>query len=435
MVIGLTDTLMVGRVGVVPLAAAAFVNAIAHLPFVFGIGLLSSVNVLTSQAFGAQKSAEAGEVLRHGLVLATLTGLIVAIGLTCLRPFLHLFGQPAEAANAAGLYLVLFGWSLLPALIAQVCKQFSESLNRPWIPNFILLGGAVLNIVLNWVLVFGHWGAPALGLNGSGWATVIARTFMALCLLVYILRAAALQIFQPLNWWVSLSWERMQRLIQLGWPVATQHLLEVSAFAFAAVMMGWISADAIAAHQIALTCAATTFHFGLGVGMATCIRVGQAWGAQQPRRVRRIGYVGIALSGGTMALFGVLFVVAGEPIARLFVTSPAVVELARQMFLVAALFQVADGVQIAAICGLRGLSDVRVPAVLAALSYWIIAVPLGSVLAFGAGQGPIGVWIGLAVGLAIAAIGLSWRFRLKSRVVPQPVSSLFKARSNRVELA
>jgi MATE family multidrug resistance protein len=415
MLMGLIDTLMVGRVGVVPLAASAFVIALAHVPFVFAFGLLSSISVLTSQAFGAQRRSDAGEVLRHGVVLAGTAGLIMAIGLACLRPWLHLFGQSPEVVVAAGNFLVLVGASLWPALVAHGCKQFSESLNHPWIPNFILLGCVLLNTFLNWILIYGNWGAPALGLEGAGISTLIARIVMALALILYVIRAPAMREFQPPRWWAPLSRETMGQLLRVGWPVGFQHLMEVSAFVFAAIMAGWLSANAIAAHQIAISCAATTFMFAFGIGMAASIRVGHAWGAQQYARMRCIGFVGIGLAGLVMAAFALLFILANQSIAAGFVSSPAVVALTAQLLLIAALFQVADGIQIAAIASLRGMADVRVPAVMAIAAYWVIAVPLAYVLAFRFGHGAVGIWIGLATGLGAAAFGLSWRFHRRTQ--------------------
>ena len=415
MLMGLIDTLMVGRVGVVPLAASAFVIALAHVPFVFAFGLLSSISVLTSQAFGAQRRSDAGEVLRHGMVLAGAAGVIMAIGLACLRPWLHLFGQPPEVVAAAGNFLVLVGASLLPALVAHGCKQFSESLNHPWVPNFILFASVLLNALLNWILIYGNWGAPALGLDGAGISTLVARIVMALALILYVIRARVMQGFQPPRWGVPLNWETMRQLLRVGWPVGFQHLMEVSAFVFAAIMTGWLSANATAAHQIAISCAATTFMFAFGIGMAASIRVGHAWGAQQYSRMRRIGFVGIALAGLVMAAFALMFVFANQLIAKGFVSSPAVIALTAQLLLIAALFQVADGVQVAAIASLRGMADVRVPALMAIAAYWLIAVPLAYALAFQFGHGAVGIWIGLATGLGVAAVGLSWRFHWRTQ--------------------
>lgn len=415
MLMGLADTIMVGHVGVVPLAAASFVNAVAHLPLVFGLGLLSSIAVLTSQAYGARKPGEAGEMLRHGLILSVATGLAAALAVFALHPFLDRLGQPPEVAAAAGTYLLLFGVSLFPGLVAHGCKQYAEALKHPWAPTLVMLGGVLLNVLLNWILIYGNWGAPAMGLEGAGWATVIARFVMMLVLLIYVLRAPTLRVFQPARWRAALSRERLRNLLQLGWPVAGQHLFEVSAFAFAAIMMGWISADAIAAHQIAISCAAFSFMIVLGLGAASCIRVGHAYGAGQFIRMRRIGFGAITLAMIIMALFGVMFMVAGRPIAGLFIASPTVVALTAQLLVVAAIFQVADGVQVTSLSALRGLADVRVPAFIAVLAYWVLAVPVGAWLAFGAHWGAVGIWTGLAIGLGVAAVGLVWRFHRQTR--------------------
>ncbi len=414
MLMGLADTIMVGRVGVVPLAAAAFVNAVAHLPLVFGLGLLSSISVLTSQAFGARRPDEAGETLRHGLLVAIGMGVLAAFSMFALHPFLDRLGQPPEVVAAAGPYLLLFGVSLLPALVGHGCKQFSEALKHPWVPTIVLLGGVLLNVLLNWVLIFGHWGAPAMGLTGAGWATVIARAVMALVILGYVVRAPVLRAFQPARWQAAWSRERFRRLLNLGWPVAGQHFFEVSAFAFAVIMMGWISADAIAAHQIAITCAALTFMCSLGIGTAVCIRVGHAYGAAQYARMRRIGFGGVSLAAGMMGVFGLVLLIAGKPIAGLFITSPTVVSLTAQLLIVAAVFQMADGIQVVSISALRGLGDVRVPAVIAVLAYWVLAVPVGAALAFPGQRGAVGIWIGLAGGLGAAALGLAWRFHIQT---------------------
>lgn len=312
MLMGLADTIMVGRVGVVPLAAAAFVSAVAHLPLVFGLGLLSSIAVLTSQAFGARRPEEAGETLRHGLLLAIAMGLLASVSMFALHPLLDRLGQPPKVVAAGKTFLLLFGASLWPALVAHGCKQFSEALKHPWLPTFVMLGAVLLNVLLNWVLIYGHWGARAMGLEGAGWATLVSRLVMALVLLGYVLRAPALRAFQPARWKAALSGQRFLSLLHLGWPVAVQHFFEVSAFAFAAIMLGWISADAIAAHQIAITCAALTFMFALGIGTAVCIRVGHAYGAAQYQRMRRIGFGGVGLAAGIMGSFGVILMVGAD---------------------------------------------------------------------------------------------------------------------------
>ena len=419
MLMGLTDTIMVGRIGVVPLAASSFVNGLAHLPLVLGIGLLSAVSVLTAQAYGAKRPAEAGETLRHGLVLAVALGLFSIVTLAVLHPWRDHFGQDPAVAREAGPYLLLFGVSLLPALVAQACKQFAEALKHPWVPTFVMLGGVLLNVLLNWIFIYGHWGVPALGLTGAGWATMLARLVMALVLVGYVVRAPALRAFQPPRWRAAWQRHHFARLFRVGWPVGLQHLFEVTAFVLAGLMMGWLSAEAIASHQIAISCAAFSFMFALGIGAAGCIRVGHAYGARQFARMRRIGFCAISTSAGVMAGFGVVFALAGRPIAALFIESPAVTALTAQLLVVAAVFQIADGVQVTSISALRGLSDVRVPAVVAVVAYWCVALPLGCVLAFRTSLGAVGMWIGLAAGLGAAALGLAWRFHQQTATPDQ----------------
>lgn len=424
MLMGLADTIMVGRVGVVPLAASAFVNAIAHLPLVFGLGLLSCIAVLTSQAYGARRLAEAGEVLRHGLVMSAIVGLLAMVALFALHPWRGQMGQSPEVAAASGDYLLLFAASLVPALLAHGCKQFSDALNHPWLPTFVMLGSVLLNVLLNWVLIYGNWGAPALGLEGAGWATLIARIVQALVLVGYVLRAPAMRGFHPLRWRSAFDRAQFRSMFKVGWPVGAQHFFEVSAFTFGALMMGWIGADAIAAHQIAISCAALTFMSALGIGAAACIRVGHAYGAKQFLRTRRIGFSAIAMAATLMGGFGLIFALAGKPIAGLFIEAPTVVALTARLLIVAAVFQIVDGVQVTALSALRGLSDVRVPAVIAVVAYWFVALPVGSWLAFRASLGAVGLWIGLAAGLSAAATGLTWRFYRRTRkgVAHRPVA-------------
>jgi MATE family multidrug resistance protein len=433
MVMGLADTLMVGQVGVTPLAASSFVNLLLHPLVTFGLGLLSAVAILTSQAYGARDPIQAGEALRNGLMASVVFGLVVAAIGHLLLPNLHRFGQEPAVAQESGAYLLICGWSVIPALVAHAAKQFSEALHHAWTPNFILLAGVVLNVFLNWIFIFGNFGIPALGLEGAGWATLIARIVVAVAMLIYLVLNRDLRHYLPAQWLGGWDIARSRRLLSLGAPVGTQHLLEVSAFAFAALMMGWISAEALAAHQIAITCAATTFMFMVGLGMAVCIRVGHSFGARKYRRTRRIGFVGIFLAIGGMTFFGLMFITARIPLARAFISNAEVVQLTAQFFVVAALFQIADGVQITAMSALRGLSDVRIPALVAIFAYWIISIPLGFVLAFGFGMGPLGIWIALAVGLMIAAGILTWRFHDRTKPSNQIDSRFFAAPSEAVE--
>jgi MATE family multidrug resistance protein len=365
---------------------------------------------MTAQAYGAKRQSAAGEALRHGLLLSLACGVATGLAFWLGRKHLTWLRQPEEVLAEAQTYLLLVGWSMLPTLISHSLKQFSEALTRVWPPMYILLSGVLLNIFLNWLWIFGHLGFPAMGLAGAGWATLVARTLTALGMAVYVIRQRNLHGWLPGKWWGPVRRPVLGELLRLGVPVAAQHLLEVGAFVAAALMMGWIGPTAMAGHQIAITCAATSFMVSLGIGMAVSIRVGHAWGARAPERVRRVGWSGLAMTVGVMAGFGVLFFFGGHELAQLFTPDAEVVMVAGGMLMVAAFFQVFDGLQAVALCALRGMSDVRAPAIIAVVAYWLVALPVGYGLCFVLDRGPNGMWVGLAIGLGVAAGVLIWRF-------------------------
>jgi MATE family multidrug resistance protein len=278
-----------------------------------------------------------------------------------------------------------------------------------------MFGGVLLNVGLNWILIFGNLGAPALGLAGAGWATLISRvvTFAALTWFVLAGSSAPVERWKP-----DLAWWREQAaLLRLGVPTGLQLLGEVGAFSAAALLIGHLGAVPLAAHQIALTCASTTFMFPLGVAMASTVRIAQALGAGREDLLRPIGagawFVGLVV----MSVFTVILVVAGPFIARGFVSDPAVIVIAAKLLIIAGIFQLVDGVQVVGSGLLRGLRDTKAPMWITIAAYWFIALPLGSWLAFGRGQGAAGMWVGLAWGLVFAAVLLVVRFVRKTRVV------------------
>jgi MATE family multidrug resistance protein len=412
MLMGFADTLMVGRVGVLPLAASAFANSVWSVLMVFGMGLLSSVPVQVSHERGSGRVAQCGAVLRSGLLVSLVAGLVMAAGLTLGRDLLRHFGQTPEVVAEAMPFFLLIGWSIVPALLSHSLKQFSEALNRPWPPMIILFASVGLNVWLNWVLIYGNWGAPALGLSGAGWATLIARVAALVGQLAYVAWEPAFRAARPFTRQAADYFDAhfSKVLLHLGMPVGLQYLSEVSAFASAAIMMGWIGAEALAAHQIAITCAATTFMIPLGLSSAASMRVSHAVGAAQGGRVRAIAAGALVVASLVMGVFAILFLAAGNPIARLFVADAEVVRVAAGMLVVAGFFQLFDGAQVVLMGSLRGLRDVRVPAWISFGSYWAIGLATGYVLAFVLGRGPIGMWVGLAIGLACSAAFLSVRF-------------------------
>ena len=413
MLMGLVDTLMVGHVGTTSLAAAAFANCLMSVAFVFGIGILTSVGVLVSRAHGAGMDRHKRVILRSSLWLSVMVGVTLATVLTLALPGLSVFRQPEAILLPAKPFIAILSWSLVPALVFISSKTFCEAVSRPLVPALIMYLGVALNVFLNWVLIFGNLGAPALGLVGAGWATLISRVFTMLGTLLFCVHVTGIgySVLLP----VSLSRSTIHSLLRLGLPVGVQYLSEVGAFAFAAILMGWLGTAALAAHQIAITCAATTFMFPLGIAQAVGVRIGQAVGAGTEALVRTIGFGGLLLSALIMLVSALVYAILGNAIANAFNSDSAVVALTSNLLLVAGLFQIADGVQVTAMGGLRGLADVRVPMILAFVYYWLCAIPIGYVAAFVYGAGALGIWAGLATGLFIAAITLTGRFWLLTR--------------------
>jgi MATE family multidrug resistance protein len=415
MLIGLADTIMVGRIGVAPLAACAFANTIVYLPFLFALGVMTSTAVRTSHAVGAGNNSEAAETLRHGVFLAVVFGALCFLTLAVSSPLLNMMGQPPEVVALSRNYLLIVGASLLPVLVGIAFKNHCEALNHPWLPFWITMGGVVLNIALNWVMVFGKLGFPALGLDGAGWATLISRIATMAGLAAVIVRLERFREHRPARWFTPLAPGSLRNLLGIGLPSGGQLLMEVGAFSASGLMMGWLGAAALAAHQVALSCAATTFMFPLGLSMALTIRVGQTLGAREYHRMRVIAAGAIAIGIALMAVFAALFLIFRHPIAHAFVKEGehAVVAITTLLLVVAALFQIFDGAQVVCMGALRGLSDVKWPTWITIACYWGISLPLGYVLAFPAGMGPLGIWIGILTGLVAAAVSLGVRLSHK----------------------
>lgn len=413
MLMGVADTVMIGHVGVAPLAASTFANTLLMVPFLFGVGLLTSVSIRVAQGRGSGRHDDVKHALRHGTWLALGYGIAVVGMVMMLMPWLGSFGQPEEVVVAVPRYLTLAAISLVPAMVSMGWKNYGDALNRPWVPFWILLTGVAFNVLLNWVFIYGNWGMPAMGLEGAGWGTLISRTSIMVALYFWLMKSPSVKEWAPLHWWGRWRKGEFRALCKLGVPIGLQLLAEVGSFAAASLMIGTIGVMALAAHQVALTCASVSFMVPLGVAMAVTVRMGEASGESlKDGRLRRIllgGWMyGLIFSGISMAVF----ILYGEWLTVGIVDDPAVLELAVGLLVIAGVFQLVDGSQVISSSALRGMGDVVVPAWLGVFSYWVVAVPAGAYMAFVHGSGAHGVWWGLAFGLGIAAVllgGRAWR--------------------------
>jgi MATE family multidrug resistance protein len=414
MLIGVTDNAFIGRVGTVELAAAAFTHGAFHIFYIIGIGLLMGAGVFAARDHGAGDEAGCAAWLRHGRALALAVGVGTFALIAVLSTQLHHYGQPPEVVAITRPFLLLIGTSFIPTLFFQVQRQFAESLGRPWVPMGIMVADIGLNALLNWFFVFGHGGFPAMGLVGSGIATLIARTAAVITLGAWLKVSPT---FAPVRTAPWAGWERRRfvELLKLGVPTGGMLLFEGGAFAMTALMMGWLGTVPLAAHQVALGCAALTFMVPLGLSIATSLRISKARGEGRIDALRPIGFGALAVGLGCMVLFALVFALAGRTVTGWFTPAQDVAALAAQLLLVAAIFQLFDGAQVISAGALRGLTDVRVPTLLTFIAYWVISLPLGYWLAFHTSFGPAGLWAGLAIGLGCAAVLLGGRFHRLTR--------------------
>lgn len=397
------DTVMVGRIGVVPLAAATFASTFLNLLMLFGIGTSYAITPLVAATDSADRKTLMG-FFRNGLLLNAVLGTGLVLVALAVWPFLPFFGQEPEVARQAGPYLVIVAGSLVPLMIFQTCRQFLEGRSDTFRPMMVSIMANVLNIALNYVMIYGKLGFPALGLNGAGYATLISRVIMALVMWLVMRR-----LMLGMGW--QFHWPTIRRLLHLGVPSGMQYVFEVGAFAMAAIMVGWISAEALAAHQIALNLAAITYMVAIGISSAATIRIGNQMGQKDLTNLRVAGYTALAMGAFFMGVCGILFVLFRYQLTALYISDPQVQRVAAGLLIIAAAFQISDGLQAVGLGILRGLTDVKVPTLVTFFAYWLVAIPGGYLLGFTFGMGPKGIWYALLVGLSIAAVLHFIRFR------------------------
>jgi MATE family multidrug resistance protein len=415
MLLGVADTVMVGHLGVLELAALTFASSLFHIPFVFGIGLLTGISVFTSNSRGAQDAARVRGSCRHGLYVSLVVGILLAGMSFGLSYRLDLFGQPPEVTARAKVFFQILMASLIPALASLALKNHADALNRPWPPFWIFLGGVLLNIGLNWVMIYGKLGCPALGLEGAAWATLISRVAILVAMFIWLVSAKDIREWVPYRWLRKPNWSDIRSLLSIGFPASLQMVCEVSAFSAAGLIMGRFGQVSMAAHQIAITLAATAFMIPLGLSMALTVQMGQARGAGQFQRLRPIAISGWLLAAGYSLLAAGVFLIFGKSLAGFFIRSPEVITLAASLLVIVGFFQLFDSLQVASSSMLRGLGDAKIPALMGFVAYWLVGLPVAAGFAFGLGWQATGVWWGLAAGLFVASVTLGPRLWQRTR--------------------
>ena len=416
----ITDMVVVGRLGSVQLAAVGLAGDLMIEIMLFCMAIVSIVGVLVAQALGAGDAESGVRHLRQGLWLAaalSIPGMLLCWNLPSL---LALTDQDPAVLAFGETYLHAVVWCFLPSLWFVVLREFVAALSRPQSVMVITIGAVGLNAILTYGLVHGAFGLPALGVAGAGWATTIVCWAMFAALAWHVTRSARFRSYRVFNGFGRIDPAACRQILVLGMPLGGLALMEGGLFAVTAILMGVLGAEALAANQIVITVIATTFVMAMALGEAAAIRVAYGIGAGDPAQAQRAGLLGLGLGVLIMAAAAAVFLTAPETLAGLFLDlgDPAnreVVELTAGLFVIAALFQIFDGVQAIAARALRGLRDTFAPMWIAGLGYWGFGIPAGYLLAFVFGAGPTGLWWGLALGLSITAVMLAWRFwRLSS---------------------
>lgn len=420
MAIGVTDTVMLGWYGVEALAAVTLASTYFFVLFIFGSGFALAVMPMVATYVAEEDDTSIRRATRMGLWLSLGFGVVALPFMIFAAPILRLMGQQEEVVIAAAAYLEIAGWGILPALFVMVLKSYLAALERTQVVLWITVVAAVVNALLNYALIFGNWGAPELGVSGAAIASVCTQIVSLLGVVIYVRKALPEHDLFRRLW--GADWEMLGRVFRLGWPISITTLSEVGLFAASAVMMGWLGTVPLAAHGVAMQFASITFMVHLGLSNAGTVRAGNAYGRADRLHLARGAAIVTAMSLLFSLLTVVVFFLIPETLIGIFILEgdPARADILRigvGILFMAGVFQLVDGTQAIALGVLRGVQDTRVPMIYAALSYWGIGVPVSYLLGFTFGFEGIGVWAGLGIGLAVAALLLNWRFWL--RIVPQ----------------
>lgn len=409
MLMGVADTVMVGHVSAEAIAAVALGNLYFFGAAIFGMGALMALDPVVAQAVGAGDHVAVARGVQRGIVLALGLSVVAAVLLLPARPVLGFLRQPDSVADVAAAYARIAIAGIVPFYMFGALRQSLQAMKRIAPIVGTMVAANLANVGLNYVLIFGKLGFPALGAVGAAWATAVSRWLLLGLLLATAWRTLRPQLLPPRR--EALAWEPLRRMAALGAPIGVQYELEYGVFAVVGLMMGWMGTLELAGHQVALNLASLAFMVPLGVSAAAAVLVGHAVGRADAAEARRAAAAGLACGVGFMAASALVMLAVPTFLAGLYTNDGAVAALAASLIPIAGVFQVFDGVQVVSIGILRGAGDTRGPMVVNMLGFWLVGLPVSAALGFSAAMGPRGLWWGLTVGLVLVAVVLLWRVR------------------------
>ncbi|HUH35714.1 MAG TPA: MATE family efflux transporter [Moheibacter sp.] len=435
--VNLVDNIMVGglggrfdhivdeQLGKTALGAVSLGNAVFVTALVIAFGFSFAISPLVASADANKDKNTAGKIFTHGTILNVLLALVLLLFLLLSRPLLYYMGQPADVIEMAIPYLSIMAWSLIPIMFFQSFRQFSEGLSLTIPVTIATILGNIINVFFNYGMIYGNLGFQRMEVAGAGWGTFISRVAMLVILVITLMYFKKTKSYLQQIQFRDFSTEIFRKIIKMGVPTALTSFFEVSAFTGAAFICGYaLTQDAagmqsakinLAAHQIAISLASTTFMMCMGLNVAATVRVGYQMGLKDYQTLRSAGFSTIYMAIAFMLICGVAMVLLRFQLPLFYLEDPTVIALAAQLLVIAALFQLSDGIQLVTLGALRGMQDVVVPSLITFVAYWVIAIPLGLFLAISMKMQSIGVWIGLLIGLTLSAIMLLLRFHKQSK--------------------
>ncbi|MFJ1378825.1 MATE family efflux transporter [Capnocytophaga canimorsus] len=417
--VGFVDNVMVGKLGTAELAAVALGNSIVFVAMSFGIGFSTAFTPLVAEADSVKNHSEVKSILKHSILISSVLALFLFGLLFLSGPLMHWLKQPQEVVALAVPYTNLVAFSLIPLVFFSSLKQFTDGLSLTRYPMYVTLVGNLVNILLNYIFIYGNFGFPALGIIGAGIGTLVSRLMMPILLWFILLRLKKTKdLIRNLNW-KNIERFKIRKIINLGVPSGMQMVFEVGIFTAAIWISGVLGKNPQAANQVALNLSSMTFMVASGLSVAAMIRVGNQRGLRDFANLRRIALSVFLLVFFTQTCFASFFALFRHWLPTLYLDmndivnqsdNLEVISEAAKLLLIAAIFQISDGLQVAALGALRGLQDVKKPMYITFVAYWVISFPISYILGLHTPLGGMGIWIGLLLGLTIAAIWLLWRF-------------------------
>lgn len=414
LLVGLIDDIMVGRLGPVQLAATSLGNSLVFIALSIGLGFSFAITPLIAESDGEGDKEKGRGVFQHGLILTTIIGVVMWILLLFIKPILYHLDQPEEVVKLAIPYYEIVALSMIPLMIFQGFKQFTDGLSETKYAMWATILTNVVNVVLNFALIYGLWIFPRLEIVGAALGTLFSRVVMVFFMYYVLQKRKKFAIYLKRLKLEEISKKVFKKIISLGFPTALQMLFEVGLFTASVILAGTFGALPQAANQIALKLASTTFMIAVGVGVAATIRVGNQVGLKNYVELRRIAFSNFLLIFIIMFGFAVGFLVFKDILPLMFTSNEEVIGIASSLLIIAGFFQLSDGIQAVVLGGLRGLQDVNIPSVLTFIAYWVVGFPVCFYLGRTLNMGPFGIWIGLLTALTVSATLLLLRFNYLS---------------------